>query len=193
MGAHRPLDRAILAGLVIAEQPSGPCGPYRLFRSEVDRQLWHAWQELRACTDPARGAELATEIHELRRSRQRTTPLPRRSGTVTDQWGYVDPAERVHEEQVMWNMAQPMAAGFGPPQWTPPVQSPLDLSNVPAIMFGNGNTTPRYRSPLEAAVIGAVLGGLFDVWRAKRRARKAQSEQARVQELKDKLGIGDVE
>ena len=185
MGAHRPLDRAILAGLVIAEQPSGRMRP-------VPAVQVRGRQAALACVAGA------ARLHGPGAGRRVGDRDPRASAAAEDyamaqeerdsddQWGYVDPAERVHEEQVMWNMAQPMAAGFGPPQWTPPVQSPLDLSNVPAIMFGNGNTTPRYRSPLEAAVIGAVLGGLFDVWRAKRGTVRAGARPGAEGQARDR-------
>jgi hypothetical protein len=65
MGAYRPVNRAIAAGLVVTEQ-TRRCGPYRLFAAETDRQLWHLRRELMASASPARAVEIAAEVARLR-------------------------------------------------------------------------------------------------------------------------------
>ena len=88
-------------------------------------------------------------------------------------YGYIDPVQRVHDQQAAWNLAHP---NWGQPQQQYPVQpypvqpDPLHLSNVPQILYGNG-PQPRSHVP---AVTGAVIGGLIGAWIARRRQRKQQ-------------------
>jgi hypothetical protein len=66
MGAYRPVNRAIAAGLVIAEQ-SRRCGPYMLFSSESDRELFHLRERLlHGQLSPAEADELVGQIENLR-------------------------------------------------------------------------------------------------------------------------------
>jgi hypothetical protein len=67
-GAHRPVARALAAGLILAEQPGGPCRPYRLWASERDREMGRLRAELlHASPSAERAEEIAAEIAELRR------------------------------------------------------------------------------------------------------------------------------
>lgn len=62
----RPLDRAIAAGLILAE-PYRPGRVTRLFANERDRYVWYSVQELLASPSPQRAAQIAREIYAIRR------------------------------------------------------------------------------------------------------------------------------
>ena len=69
----------------------------------------------------------------------------------------------------------------------PEIESPLaNLDQaIPEIIYGNG---PE-QHVIGDAVVGAVIGGLAGAWLGRRAARRAQ----RVQELKESLGIAEVQ
>lgn len=71
LGAYRPMNRAIAAGLVIAEQ-TRRCGPYRLFASARDRELYHLRSELMASPSPERAGQLVAQIEKLRAEQMAT-------------------------------------------------------------------------------------------------------------------------
>jgi hypothetical protein len=64
MGAHRPLNRAINAGLILAEHER--VNRCRLFASETDRQLWYLRRELLASPSPERAEQIMAEVGRLR-------------------------------------------------------------------------------------------------------------------------------
>jgi hypothetical protein len=61
-GFDGPVDRAIRAGLIIADIAPNR---YRLFANDRARRLWYARRELLASRDPRRIAELRAEIESL--------------------------------------------------------------------------------------------------------------------------------
>lgn len=66
MGAHRPVNRAVEAGLIMVEhERPNLC---HLFASERDRQLWHLRRGLMSRPTPARAAEIAGEVARLRQA-----------------------------------------------------------------------------------------------------------------------------
>lgn len=68
MGAYRPVNRTIAAGLVVTEQ-TRRCGPYRLYASESARQMFHLRAELlHGSPTPERAIELAYTIERLRQA-----------------------------------------------------------------------------------------------------------------------------
>ena len=71
MGSNKPLNRAILAGLVIVEHEwSNRC---HLFANQRDRERWHLRAELLAPGAPAeRVAEIRAEIERLDAERANT-------------------------------------------------------------------------------------------------------------------------
>ena len=71
----RPLDRAIAAGLILAE-PYRPGRVTRLFANERDRYVWYSVQELLASPSPQRAAQIAREIYAIGAGRWRTTLRP---------------------------------------------------------------------------------------------------------------------
>ena len=67
MGAHRPVNRAVEAGLIMVEhERPNLC---HLFASERDRQLWQLRQEMmRGQPTPARAKQIAAEVEEMRQA-----------------------------------------------------------------------------------------------------------------------------
>lgn len=65
-GAYRPVNRAIAAGLVLAE-PYRPGHPTRLYATECDQRLWHLRAELlRGNPTAERANEIVAEVEALR-------------------------------------------------------------------------------------------------------------------------------
>ena len=63
-GYMRPLDRAIAAGLILAE-PHRPGRVTRLFANERDRQLWMLRRELFSAPSPQRALQLVAEVEQI--------------------------------------------------------------------------------------------------------------------------------
>jgi hypothetical protein len=106
---------------------------------------------------------------------------------MTNDFGYVDPVQRAHGQRAEWAASQsPCPAPVQAPQ---PVQSPLaNLPQAQAEIFEAAGM-PQYRNVREDMVVGAILSGLLGWMFSRRRQRKAQ----RLQELKESLGVSDVE
>ena len=108
---------------------------------------------------------------------------------MTNQWGYINEVDRVHEQRALWYRAHPNQVQAGPPSFQPipKIQSPLAQLDyaIPAIIYGNG---PRRPNVLGRAVVGAIAGGLVGHWFDKRRARKRRE----LAELKQRLGVGNI-
>lgn len=104
---------------------------------------------------------------------------------MTNQWGYIDPVERVHQQRAQQAMWQPPIQA---PAWNPPIQpvieSPLQLGNIPQIL---AQATPRRRNVAVDAAVGAAFGAMVGRMFSKRRARKAQQ----MRDIKQRLGVRD--
>lgn len=105
---------------------------------------------------------------------------------MTDPFGYTDPAEQVHEDQALRDLAQPLPYVQQPLQ---PVQSPLaGLPQAEAQIFSSAGV-PRYENTAERMLVGAILGGLLGMIFAKKREARRQRKAQRLQELQESLGV----
>jgi hypothetical protein len=113
---------------------------------------------------------------------------------MTNQWGYVNPAQRVHEQRQMvdarWDSQSPVRMQ----QWQPVVPQVPELVQSPLAWLGSpqgpeqilqsaglGQTRNVQADMLRGAVLGGILGWMF----GRRRARSAE----RIAEYKRSLGI----
>lgn len=70
MGAYRPVNRALAAGLLVVEyEHANRC---RLFASERDRAVFHLRRELMATSSPARADEIMGLLGVLREQQAQT-------------------------------------------------------------------------------------------------------------------------
>ena len=86
-----------------------------------------------------------------------------------NEWGYVDPVQRAHQQE---RSAPPMP-GSGLPQQPPYL--PGHYENIPEILYGNG--PQPYHSPVKTAAIGAGLGVVIQTWLRNRKARRKKETE----------------